>query len=172
MRSDELERILISSLIYAETIAFARTILSKNKLMGMSIPTTLIKKSTEYEDVKSIAMALWVTTKHLSVEGIKIALTFAFAFFLSNENHTAAWVVTTGYTLFRWWREVALNLGKKGLSEIELLQEMAGFHKLVDDQVNNPRLLHEKLYKITDQGAVFSPCVFTLIDRQINSVDT
>ena len=171
MRSDELERILISSLIYAETIAFARKILSKEKLMGMTIPTVIIKKSAEYDGVKSIAIAVWATTKNIAVDCIKIALTFALAFIVSNENHIAAWIVATGYTLFRWWREMALIMGKKDLSEIELLLKMAVFHKLVDDQSSNPRLLREQLYKITDKGAVFSPWVFTLIDRQINSVD-
>jgi len=47
LRSKTLEKVLINSLIYTETVAFGRTILSKKKFLGVSIPSIIDSKEVE-----------------------------------------------------------------------------------------------------------------------------
>jgi hypothetical protein len=173
LRSRTLENILVNSLIYTETILFARTILSEETFLGVSIPTQMIKgtkNDDNYSDIfKNLAKACWQISLYFLYEVIKIAITFAIALFITSENHTAAWVITTGYTIFRWWRQVfTLSLTPKNESRV-LLNEMVHLYQLTKNDDYNPRLIREQLVEVTKKGAVFSPHLFSLIDFQIES---
>jgi hypothetical protein len=143
--------------------------------MGFSLPEKIIKdKEADYgffSMLKIYAQAIWQTAKYLLIDGLKIALTFAVAFTVTNENHTASWIVTTGYTVFRWWRHIFLESKKTDSKELDLLTKMVNVHQDANNHYYNPRYLREKLYDVSKAGAVYSPLVFSILDLQIKTAE-
>jgi hypothetical protein len=170
LRSKELEKILINSLIYTETIAFARTILSKKKFWGMSIPSIIESKDVEENSSRFqiFAEAFWEIGKLTFFEAIKVIATFAIAFVVTNENFIAAWIVTTGYTVFRWWRQVYIASLTPEDAKRVLLGKMIQVHKLSNNYNYDAGHLKDQLLEVSREGAVFSPYVFSLLDFQID----
>jgi hypothetical protein len=170
LRSKTLEKILINSLIYTETVAFGRTILSKKKFLGVSIPTIIDSK--EVEDGQSyfqiIFKTFWEVGKLMFFEAIKLATTFLIALFVTGENVIAAWIVTTGYTVFRWWRGVFTASLSSENKKYVLLEKMIQVHKLSNNYNYDARHLKDQLLEVSREGAVFSPYVFSLVDFQID----
>ena len=166
LRSKTLEKILVNALLYAETIEFARIVLSKEKSYGVRISSTVRK--TELFTGKAIVLLLW----ELLFEVLKVGLTVGVSFLITSENATAAWVVATGFTLFRWWYNTFTAGQKDNIKEHKLLQEMCDVHQLSNNQNYNPRLLRNRLYEVSSQGAIFSPLIFSILDMQIREVDS
>ena len=160
-----LSKLLISALLYAETEAFARSMNSK-KFSKSSSP--------EKEDglgifaiIRFVAKAAVKDIGRLSLEAFYIAITYAIASALANQNEAAVWTITTGFTMWRWIKGLfSYVYVDKSSKSVDLLHQMASVHKLADGP-SNPRLLRSELYRITGLGAVFSPWVFNLLDRQI-----
>jgi hypothetical protein len=170
LRSRTLEKILINSLIYTETVAFGRTILSKKKFLGVSIPSIIDSK--EVEDGQSyfqiIFKTFWEAGKLMFFEAIKLVATFLIALFVTGENVIAAWIVTTGYTVFRWWRQVFTASLSADNKKYVLLEKMIQVHKLSNNYNYDARHLKDQLLEVSREGAVFSPYVFSLLDFQID----
>lgn len=161
LRSPTLESILVNALIYAETIEFARNVLSKEKIFGIRVPSKVRKK--EQSELKTLGYLLW----GFFLEVIKIGLTVLASFAITNENVIAAWVVATGFTLFRWWNNTFAAAQKDSNKEQRLLLEMCAAHQMSNKYNYNARLLRQTLYEVCSQGAVFSPMIFTILDMQI-----
>lgn len=171
LHSKTLEQILINSLIYTETIAFARAALSKKKFLGTFVPSKIIKSTDVVKEdmsyFKTIVKAFWDITKLIFFDAVKIATTFAIAFVISNEDKLIAWIITTGYTVFRWWREAyAASLTPQDKRYV-LLEKMIQLHKLSRNYNYDARHLKNQLNEVSKEGAVFSPYIFTLLDLQI-----
>jgi hypothetical protein len=174
LRSTTLESILINSLIYAETIAFGRNILSKEKMFGVSIPAKIIKSDDQKDGflniTKIMSKALWIDAKRLVSEVVKIGLTYFVALAITQENTLAAWVITTGYTFFRWWKVIFTSAHTKGENKLDLLKKMTALHSLANNYNYNPQYLREQLIDVSNHGAVFSPLIFSLLDLQIEDL--
>jgi hypothetical protein len=170
LRSRKLEHILINSLIFAETIALGRTLFSKKKLFGTTVTPRFIDSKGIEEDAsyfQIIIKTLWIMGKAMGLEVIKLIITFFVALAVTNENITATWIVTTGYTVFRWWRQVFIaSLTPENKQHI-LLDKMIQVHKLSSKYHFDPSHLKNQLNEVSKEGAVFSPYIFTLLDLQI-----
>jgi hypothetical protein len=171
LRSKTLEKILINSLLYIETISFARQIKTNETPLESTAPTRLNvdkEKDASYLGLaKTLGSGLWTTTKHFGTELIKVAITFGIATLLTSENVTASWVITTGYTLFRWWRRIHFLNNEPIVKQTLLLQKMINVQQLANKQTYNANYTRETLSKASDEGAIFSPLVFSILDRQI-----
>ena len=166
LRSPTLESIVVNALIYAETIEFARNVLSKEKMFGIRVPSKVRKK--EQSELKILGYLLW----GFFIEAVKIGLTVLASFVITNENVIAAWVVATGFTLFRWWNNTFTDAQKHSNKEQRLLLEMCAVHQMSNKFNYNARLLRQALYEVCSQGAVFSPMIFTILDMQIQEGDS
>ena len=171
LRSKTLEKILVNSLLYAETIAFARSIKSTEKLFGVRIPSRINKNKeidASYAGLfKELQTSIWTTTKYLVSELIKIVITFGVSVLITNENLTASWTITTGYTLFRWWRRIHFIQNEPEIQQSKVLHKMIQVQTLANKQTFNAQYTRSKLAQASDEGAVFSPLVFSVLDRQI-----
>ena len=174
LRSTTLESILINSLIYAETIAFGRSVLSKEKMLGVPIPVKVIKNDNQQDGIlnitKIMSKALWIDAKMLVSEIVKIGLTYFVALAITQENTLSAWIITTGYTFFRWWKVVFTAAHTKGENKLDLLKQMAALHALSNNPNYNPQYLRDQLIDVSNQGAVFSPLIFSILDLQIEDL--
>jgi hypothetical protein len=170
LRSHKLEQILITTLIFSEAIAFGRNLFAKKKSSGITATPRFIS-SKEIDDpsyFQIIIKTLTETGKVMGLEAIKLVSTFFIAFFVTNENIMATWIVTTGYTVFRWWRQVfiaSLTPENKGYA---LLDKMIQIYMISSNYNFDANLLKERLLEISKEGAVFSPYLFALLDLQIN----
>ena len=171
LRSKTLEKILVNSLLYAETMAFARSIKSTEKIFGVKVPSRINKNKevdTSYAGLtKELRTSIWTTTKYLVSEFIKIVITFGVSAFITNENLTASWTITTGYTLFRWWRRIHFIRNEPEIQQSTVLHKMIQVQTLANKQTFNAQYTRTKLVQASDEGAVFSPLVFSILDRQI-----
>lgn len=164
MYSDTLDRILIDALVFAETLAFAQSVFSKEKLFGVPLAGELKGTEKDVATVAGFARSFGKALLSFAFELVKVALTFGVAIVVTNENVVAAWIVTTGYTLFRWWVSTRSGGDKE---KYMLLSKMANAHTFARQYDSNPRLVRNALYQAAHDGAVFSPLVFTLLDRLI-----
>jgi hypothetical protein len=171
LRSKTLEQILINSLIYTETIAFARTVLAKEKFLRTFVPSKIIKSTDVVKEdmsyFKTVVKTFWDVSKLIFFDAVKIAATFAIAFVISNEDNLIAWIITTGYTVFRWWREAFIASLTPQDKKYVLLEKMNQVHKLSSKYHFDPSHLKNQLNEVSKEGAVFSPYIFTLLDLQI-----
>ena len=172
LRSKTLEKILVNSLLYVETIAFARTVQSTEKSFGSPIPTRIEKNKNEDTSflgfTQVFGYSLWISTKYIGSEVIKVGITLGLATLITNENIAASWTITTGYTLFRWWRRIHFIQNEPSVKQGTLLQKMIEVQSLANKRTFNPQYTRRRLEKVSDDGAVFSPLVFSILDRQIN----
>lgn len=166
-----LEAILVNVLLYVETIGFARVILAKSSALGVPIASPVSGALSGMDSVsgfaKIFAKGFVKTMFGWIVELLKLALTLAVAFFLSNENQTAMWIIACSYTFFRWWKAHSSSLKADRKDHLALLNDMASIYKLTSVPSYNPGLVREQLYKVTERGAVYSQTLFDILDRQV-----
>jgi hypothetical protein len=152
-------------------MAFARSIKSTEKIFGVKVPSRINKNKevdTSYAGLtKELRTSIWTTTKYLVSEFIKIVITFGVSAFITNENLTASWTITTGYTLFRWWRRIHFIRNEPEIQQSTVLHKMIQVQTLANKQTFNAQYTRTKLVQASDEGAVFSPLVFSILDRQI-----
>lgn len=159
-----LSKLLISALLYAETEAFARS-MNSEKFSKSAAPAKV--DGGVFAIIRFVAKAAIKDIGRLSLEAFYIAITYVVASALANQNEAAVWTITTGFTMWRWIKGLfSYVYVDKSSKSADLLHQMAAVHKLADGP-SNPRLLRSELYRITGLGAVFSPWVFNLLDRQI-----
>lgn len=161
--SPTLEKLILDGLIYTETIAFAQNVYSDEELLGAKLQSKI--KGTSNSSSKFWKRQI----KNLLKEGAGIAVTFVIASFLTGSNETAAWIITSIYTATRWIT-TAMNLEKTSeFIQHNLLSKMVQIHHYFSKSLVNPELLRNQLYKVESLGASFSPYVYEILDKQINS---
>ena len=167
LHSPYLEWALIDALIYSECIAFAQE-MSSNKTSLGALKGTL--KVSAWKELTKLTLR---GLGKLILEALIVGLTFGAALALSKGNEQTAWVITTGVTVARWIRSVLLNQDKSPEKlATELLQKMAGAHELLKTKHFNAREVRQALYRVSADGAVFSPWVYHLLDARIRREET
>lgn len=165
--SETLENVLINALIYVETVGFVRYVYSKEKIFGHIVSSQLKGRSNEKVDNPFVALSkfLW----KCGVEALIIGLTFAAAHFVTSQDPTSSWVITTGLTLYRW----ALNLVREIYAgdrkrNLKLASSMIELHALTNKPIFSSQYVYAEAVRVSQQGAVFSPAVMLLLERQIS----
>lgn len=161
--SPTLEWALIDALVHAECLGLAQIVHSNKTMLGMPLATPL-----EGAQAAPGAMRQWLKgLGELFVEGLKLVATFFLAFALTQGEPQSAWIVTTGITVARWLRKAILwkqlNPPKPGA---ELLLKMATFYELFKRPDFNAGAARDQLYRLSAEGAIFSPWVASLLDAR------
>lgn len=164
--SQTLENLLINALIYAETVEYARNVYSKEKFLGVSVPSPLkgLRSGKTDNPLVALSKLLW----QFGVEALSIGLTFAAAYFVTSQDSVSSWVITTGLTLYRW----VLNLVREVFSDdrknkLELASAMMGLHDLTNKPIFSSQYVYAEAVRVSQKGAIFKPAVLLLLERQI-----
>lgn len=164
--SETLEDVLLNALIYAEVIGFARYAYSKEELLGKKIWSPI--KGVSNEEPDGWWRSVGALARDLSLETGKVALTFAVAYLITGQEITPSWIVTTGFTLYRWllrdWTH-SRRTGQK--NQIPLVLDMARLHALIAKPGFSPEMARQELFRVRQLGGIFSPAVNTLLERRI-----
>lgn len=164
VNSPTLEWALIDALIYAECIAFAQTIFSTKKILGIPVQEKLqgltTFKAARQKLVKSVGIVV--------LELMLVSLTYYVASLLANGDTQATWTITTGVTAVRWILQSIQNRSKGTRDHgIELLSQMANLHHLLKRRWFDAPSLRDGLYRVAAEGAGFSPWVYRLLEARI-----
>lgn len=167
-RSQLLENCVLDALVFSETIAFARIFYSKKKMLGMRLAEPL--QGTEDDSLfVGLSKILGQGLAFYAKEIIFIAITYGVAFMLAAGDVTAAWVITSVFTVYRWYSKEEANKEDPEYKEAVLLNRMITFYSSVDlnqDRVT-PELMKRKLLELEADGAVYSRFVYELIERKL-----
>jgi|GEM_PF-5285605 len=168
-KSKILEDCILDALVFSETIAFARIFYSKKKILGMRMSEPL--KGTEDESLFiGLSKVLGQGLAFYAKEILFIAITYGVAFMLAAGDVTAAWVITSVFTAFRWYYKEQTSKDDPKYKGAILLNKMIGFYAAVDQNQDrvNPEILKRKLIDLEMDGAVYSRSVYEIIDRKIS----
>lgn len=163
-RSPSMEWMLVDALVLGECLGFAQYVNSEENFLGIVMPRPL-KPEVGF---KWYAQGLAKAAGQVLLEGVKLALTFAVAWTLTESNVVATWVVVTGFTGWRWMRRLHLRreLDPK-LRLAELLDKMGWASESLKKPEFNAGDVRQQIYALSQQGASFSPWVLNLLDRRI-----
>lgn len=154
MKSKTLEWALINSMIYYETINFARVI--------NDFPTLKFWKNIRY--------SLWQTTKFAFKEIIALIITAIVANLIDSSQGMNFWIVFATISIIRWVNPIKTLQNKLKLKPKILLGEMIGF---IDSKVKytnfNTNLIRELLYDLERKGASYSHWVYHILDRRLKN---
>ena len=147
------------------------TFIQKKEVFGISIDGEL--KGTKESSssfitlAKAVSKSLWFYAK----EFIKIAITYAIATLLTQENTTAAWLITVGFTGYRWVTQ-HLNAEKDSeYKKYDLLMKMTLLYNYFASETINDRIILKELYRIETEGARFDPVIFDIMERRVQRKD-
>ena len=164
--SETLETLLLNALIYAEVIGFARYAYSKETRMGQKVWSII--KGTANDEPEGWWRSVGKLMVDFVKESAKVALTFGAAYVITGQETTPSWIVTAGFTLYRWLlRDWAHFKGTGHQKQIELTIAMARLHELVSKTKFSPEMARQELIRVSQLGAVFSPAVITLLERRL-----
>jgi len=149
LTSPTLETLLIGGLLLAETAAFARSV--------QYLPFANLKVLVGKGLLKALGFVF--------SEGLSLTLTAVVASVVDNGHGIGFWAVFSTITLIRWLRPGSQKQDQDRLRL--LLASMCDVYGRIRHGQYNPRLLRELLYDVEKKGAVFSPCVFNLLDKRI-----
>lgn len=171
IHSEFLERLIVDSLIYIEVLGYARHVHSRKMAFGISIDEEL--KGTLETSSGFIAIAnafgknFWIYAKEL----IKIVVTYAIAALLTQENTTATWLITVGFTGYRWISH-DINAEKDAkYKKYDLLMKMTLLYNYFASDRINDRFILKELYRIETEGARFDPIIFDIMERRVQRKD-
>lgn len=152
MKSKTLEWALINSMVYTETIQFAR------QLGGF--PTTQFLTLAKH--------TLWNYIKFLFNEGIALFITAIVANAIDSSQGTTYWITFATITIIRWLNPLKFERLKHKDKPRHLLAEMIGFcdTKLRHTKFN-ANLVKELLYELEKKGASYSHWVYHILDRRL-----
>ena len=167
IHSRSLENLIVGSLIYCETVAFARTVVSSEKMFGTKVPSE-IKGSGSTGFLETVGKATGQTIFYYFKEALKIALTYGISSLLTGNEVVANWVITCSYTACRWYFSNKAANTDFDVTSYQLLSKMATLHTYFNKSVVNFPLLRDQLYKLEAEGARFSPMVYEVIDHVIS----
>lgn len=143
-----LEQLLIDALLFAETIAYARTVPYWPSNLRMRL-------------VKGLGQAVGFCFS----EGFALLVTAIIAKAIDEQQGLAYWIVFSAITIVRWLRPNEARQEK--VRTIRLMIEMSSAQGRLGHMHFNPRLLRELLFDLEKKGAVFSPVVYNLLDKRI-----
>jgi hypothetical protein len=167
-KSKVLENCVLDALVFAETIAYARIFYSKKKMLGMRLAEPL--KGVEDDSLfVGISKILGQGVAFYAKEIIFIAITYGVAFMLSAGDVTAAWVITSLFTVFRWYSKQEANKEDPKYKGAVLLNKMIAFYETVNLNHEQPNLelTKRKLLDLEKDGAVYSRFVYEIIERKL-----
>jgi len=171
IHSEFLERLIVDSLIYIEVLGYARYVHSKKEVFGISIDEELKGAKESLSGFAAIAKAVvknfWIYAKEL----IKIAVTYAIAALLTQENTTAAWLITVGFTGYRWVSNDINTEKSDEYKKYDLLMKMTLLYNYFASDVINDRFILRELYRIEAEGARFDPVIFDIMERRVQRKD-
>lgn len=154
MKSKTLEWALINSMVYLETVNFARVV--------NDFPTMKFFNAIRY--------SLWQTTKLAFKEIIALIITAIVANAIDSSQGTTYWIVFATITIIRWLnptKSIQLNLKLKLKL---LLGEMIGVSDSKIKHPNfNPKLIRELLYDLERKGASYSHWIYHILDRRLKT---
>lgn len=165
--SETLENVLINALIYTETVEYARYIYSKEKFLGQTVASPLrgLNKDGGKNELGGMGKMIGKTL----MEFFSIGLTFVVAYFVTNQDSNSSWTITTGITLYRWLFKLLIELkGDKQQKQIDLALAMMNLHAFTIRPDVNPAIVRQEVIRVSQLGAIFSPAVINLLDRQIS----
>ncbi len=164
LRSATLELILLDALVYAECIALTRQLVAQQSPSLLSVGGALKAQGT-WGPLLALA-------KRTAIDGIaevfKLAASFAVAWTVTGGEVTAAWVVMTGYTAWRWLRRLHLRRELHPYVRLgELLRRMTWISDSLARPDFNPGGTRHLIHTVAAEGAVFSPWVLNILDRRM-----
>ena len=151
VKSSTLDWLLVDALLFAETVAFAR-----------AVPDL----QPNYTGLKWLA---WKSVWKVVREGLVLFLTAIVSNIADHSTGTTFWIVFATITLIRWLNPNNVIKAKLEMKPNLLLIDMISFYEArLNTAEFNPRLVREMLYDLEKKGAVYSPCVFDVLDRMIS----
>ncbi len=152
LHSPRLEQTLIDGLLYAETVAYARSLPDVATATWASVKIAMLQGTVKL---------IWSAGK----EAVALFLTAIAASVADSTHGVAFWVVFSAVTAVRWLRPKPLAVEK--LRMYRLLCSMASVQQRLHHRCFNAKLIRELLYGLEKDGAVFSPLVYNLLDWRI-----
>ncbi|MDP3745219.1 MAG: hypothetical protein Q8Q76_12910 [Methylotenera sp.] len=154
MQSTTLEWALINSMVYSETINFARVVNDTPKMKFLNI----------------VGYSLWQTSKFVFKEVIALILTAIASNIVDSSQGTTYWIVFATITIIRWLNPIKVEQIKHKAKPKLLLAEMIGFYDAkIKHSKFNPRLIRELLHDLEKKGASYSHWVYHILDRRLES---
>lgn len=168
-RAPALEWLLLDALVFGECLGFAQYINSEEQIAGIVLPQPL-KPKTGW---KTFGQELSKSAGQALLEGLKLVVTFAVAWGVTQGNEVATWIVVTGYTLWRWLRKLRMwrELNPK-VRLTELLSKMEWVSEALKRPEFNARGVRHQIHALTLEGVTFSPWVLNLLDRRVERSDS
>lgn len=166
VRSKTLETLLIDALVLGEGLGFAQHVFSDQKLLGRAIPSAIEAPNAWAKLRSETGQSIW----NFILEVVKIAVTYAIALTLTQEDRIATWVVVTGVTATRWLRKAFFwkELNPK-LKLNEVLTKMAWVSETFKRSDFNALGARNHVHALALEGVTFSPWVLNILDRRINA---
>lgn len=164
MVSPLLEWAIIDSLIYIETMAFARHQAATNPLWLRAGRDESMKP---VGPLRLLQNSLWQSFKMLFNEGLALFATYVAAKAVGSESDIGFWVAFGAITVIRWLRpkkNLQLESQQKAL---QLLSDMANAHNRLKTFDFNAGLLKTLLYSLETRGAVFSNAIYNVLDKRL-----
>jgi hypothetical protein len=148
--SPTLEWFLIDHLMFNETVAFRRSI------------EWMPKSADGWPVFRAMA---WTGIKTLVKEAFAIGLTAFVAGLVDPQTGVGFWAILATVTLARWMKPNQVMAAREKVTAI--LSDMATAQHTMHRWDFNAGQLRQALYDVSGKGAVFSPCVYSLLDRRI-----
>ena len=155
LRSNMLEWIIVNSLLYAETHAYAESV--------TTLPQAWIgvgsEKGPSWWKAEIFNLGWW------SLELVKWVITGVLAMYVGGADRAAAVILFAAITGARWFRIYKKKEPKR--KEVRLAIEMSQAHVAAKKLSFNSGLVRHIAYTATVKGAVFNDYVYAILDRRV-----
>ena len=165
LRSELLERQLVDVLVFLENLAFAQTVRWEQRSGNPSYPDELGPTPAP-----SVRKALWKSVRSVALEASLLLGTWLLATVIATGNTLAIWAFFLAGTAFRWSIKKLERL-RPGVAAStqeqaeDLLADMVRVASLFKHVNFHRGLVWRELARLTSRGAVYSPFVFELLER-------
>lgn len=154
LKSKTLDYLIIDSLLFAETVAFANT---QNELPAQKFWSM----ATRYS---------WNSIKFLVSEGFALFITALISNVIDSSQGTVYWIAFATITIIRWLNPTKFQRLKFKTKPVLLLLEMMGFYDAKFKHSKfNAKLTQEMLFDLEKKGASYSHWVYHILDRNLKS---
>lgn len=163
LRSVTLERQIIDALVFCENLAFAQMVLVKQRGTD-PMRTYELGPSAQFK----VGKALWGSLRQAAWEIVLLLGTWMLASAISNGHTLATWSFFLAGTLTRWMFKKLndLKVASEASAQPEkLLMAMAQGYELLKHPYFHRGAVRQELQRLTSLGAVYSPFVFELLER-------
>ena len=161
LRSPTLERQLADALVFVENLAFAQTLLWKQRAASFDSPFEL-GPSTASKPGKAFLAGL----RALALELLLLGGTWFVADVIVNDAPLATWSLFLATTAVRWgFKKLDALRPAPQFQPVALLDDMARVYELFKHAAFHRGVARQELLRLTSRGAVYSPFVFELLER-------